>query len=101
MEPNALPAAPRRRLGSTSGALLASALTFGMGLVVGAPAVAQTNTTINTGDGATSTTQMGPWGGLGFTQTYGQTFRAPSSGSSPPHSRSRSYTIHTLFCAAK
>ena len=42
MEPNALSAASRRRRGSTSSALLASALTFGMGLAVGAPAVAQT-----------------------------------------------------------
>ncbi|MFM2147959.1 MAG: hypothetical protein RLZZ187_265 [Pseudomonadota bacterium] len=42
MEPNALSAAPRRRRGSNRGALLASVLTFGMGLAVGAPASAQT-----------------------------------------------------------
>ena len=42
MEPNVLSAAPRRRRGSTRGALLASALTFGMSLAVGAPAAAQT-----------------------------------------------------------
>jgi hypothetical protein len=79
MKQNALSAAPRRRRGSTKGALLASVLAAGLCFYAGNPAYGQ-QTTLSIDPNAT--VQNSAYNlvfGQGFTTRYGQTFTAPLS----------------------